>query len=373
MRCPPRVVEIADCLIRNNHQRYSSPRLQARSNSISGKIHIVQWKSTIGEAEGVSGYVKHLVEHNYNPSEILIITPRRILASEIQNRIKRYNIPIYSFYYEEALAKTSAQRAFALLTLLSNKEDRVALRWWLGQSSPTGRSNMYQKLREHCERSGESPRCVLEAMSQGKLNLPGASKLVGLFEEMSRETTRLSVLKLQDLVADLLPKNDDACSILRNVAERALAESENIQQLFDYIATNIFHPEVPDGNFVRIMSPQKAKGLSSKVVIVTSCIEGLFPGIRSDQSQLEQEEHIREQRRLFYVAITRCKEILVLSSFTRAKRGEARRMGIPVLSNDMFWNKQIASRFISELGPTAPRAMAGTEWQASRYTEAPIQ
>ena len=150
-----------------------------------------------------------------------------------------------------------------------------------------------------------------------------------------------------------------------------MEESEDIHQFFDYIKTSIIHPEVPDGSFVRIMSPQKAKGLSSRVVIVTSCIEELFPGIKSNQSFLETNEHIREQRRLFYVAITRCKEILVLSSFTSVNRGESSRMGIPVSSGDWFWVRQIASSFIGELGSSAPHPQRGLEWQESGYGEEP--
>ena len=314
-RCPTRVVEIADCLIRKNYPPGAPSRLRARQNNISGKIHIIQWKSTVAEAKGIAEYVKHLIDRGYEPSEILIITPREILAAAIRNRIERYNILIHSFFYEKILKKDSAQHAFALLTLLNDKEDRVALRWWLGHGHQSGRSDPYQKLREYCEESNQSPWCALEATEQGNLNLPGASKLLEPFRELIKELTSLSALNLHDLIDALFPSNDDSYSILRKIAERAVGECEDVHQLFDHIRTSIIHPEVPDGSFVRIMSPQKAKGLSSRVVIVTGCIEGLFPGIKNDQSFLETKEHVREQRRLFYVAITRCKETLVLSSF----------------------------------------------------------
>ena len=369
IRCPARVVKIADCLIKNNHLPDSPPRLRAKPTNINGKIHIIQWKSTVAEAKGVSEYVKYLIDQGYNPGEILILSPREILASEIRNRVEEKNIPIYSFFYEKVLKKDSAQRAFTLLTLLNDKEDRVALRWWLGHGSQSGRSEQYQKLRTYCEESGKSPRQVLEAMDQRKLNLPGTLNLLKLFGGLVKETGFLSTLDLRDLIDALLPRNDDNCSVLRAIAERALAESGNIHQLFDYIRTNIIHPEVPNGSFVRIMSPQKAKGLSSRVVIVTSCIEGLFPGIRNDQSFLEQNENIREQRRLFYVAITRCKESLVLSSFMSVNRGEANRMKIPVSPAGGFWVRQIPSKYIDELGPTAPASQSGPEWQVSGYGE----
>lgn len=369
-RCPTSVVKLADCLIRENHPPGSPVRLQALKGNPSGKVHVIQWKSPVAEAAGISEYVKYLTDQGHDPGEILIIVPREILATAIQNKIDGYGIPTYSFFHDKALKKESAQRALALLTLLYNEEDRVALRWWLGHGSPCGRSSSYQKLREYCEESDQSPWRALEAIQEGKLALPGTSKLQDLFKELVEELAHLSDLNLRDLVDALLPPADNDCSVLRKIAEHALGESDDIDQLYEYVRDGIINPEVPDGRSVRIMSPQKAKGLSSKVVIVAGCIEGLFPGINGDQSMLEQDEQIREQRRLFYVAITRCKETLVLSSFASVQKNEAKRMRISVSTDSKFWIRQIASRFIGELGSSAPRSQDGLEWQRSGYGEA---
>ena len=369
-RCPTRVVTIADRLIMNNHQPSSLSRLQAMPNSKNGKIHIIQWTSPTKEAEGIAEYVKHLLnEQGYAPGDILILTPRNLLAYKIRDTIKKKNILIHSFYNGEALEEDSAQCAFALLTLLDDKDDRVALRWWLGHKSTLGLSGSYQKLREYCEKTGNSPRDALEAMDKGSLKILGTPLLLKPFRELIEKTTCLSSLSLRDLIDNLLPEEDDACSALRKIAECALADSEDIHQLFNYIKTSIIHPEVPDGGFVRVMSPQKAKGLSSKVVIVTSCIEKLLPFINKRLSLKEQEDAICEQRRLLYVAITRCREVLVLSSFTTINTAYARRIRIPVYG-DGFYAKTTASRFVHEFGPTAPSTRRGVKWQASGYNEA---
>ena len=72
---------------------------------------------------------------------------------------------------------------------------------------------------------------------------------------------------------------------------------------------------------------------------------------------------------LFYVAITRCEEILVLSSFTAIKRGDASRMNVQIRGGSEFQAKTIASRSINELGPTAPTIQEGLEGQTSDYNE----
>ena len=167
----------------------------------------------------------------------------------------------------------------------------------------------------------------------------------------------------------LLPKDDDACTALREIAVSSLEQSEDIGKLFDRIRAHITQPEEPEGDFVRIMSPQKAKGLTSKVVIVTSCVEGLLPIENNELTFQERDEAIREQRRLFYVAITRCTDILVLSSFTQIERSLSMKIGTKIQKYRSGLGHTITSRFISELGPGAPKRQAGTKWQSSGYSE----
>ena len=60
--------------------------------------------------------------------------------------------------------------------------------------------------------------------------------------------------------------------------------------------------------FIKLMTIHQAKGLEYKVVIVAGCNEGILPTLKLDYTSLEEE------RRIFYVAITRAKERLYLLS-----------------------------------------------------------
>lgn len=364
-RCPTRVVTIADQLIRNNHQPNFHPRLKAMPGNHKGEIHIIQWNSLEEEAQGVAKYIKHLLDNRgYTPGDILLITPRRQLAYRIRNVISELGVTVHSFYQEEALEKESAQRAFALLTLLSNEEDRVTLRWWLGYQSQSGLSGSYRKLLQYCEGSGQSPRAVLEEIDRGDLELAGMSHLLERFRELKQVIAELAEFKLSDLVDRLLPLDDDACTALREIAVMELRRSKTVVELFDRIKAYITQPEVPEGDYVKIMSPQKAKGLTSKVVIVTGCIEGLLPIVDDTLPKDERDASIREQRRLFYVAITRCTDILVLSSITKIRRQLAMKIRAKLQGDHT-----IASRFIDELGPTAPSSLEGSMWWAHRFSD----
>src|SRR5262249_24047971 len=121
-----------------------------------------------------------------------------------------------------------------------------------------------------------------------------------------------------------------------------------------------------EANCVRIMSLQKSKGLTSPITIVAGCIESFVPTIDMDEPLAEQAEILKEQRRLFYVAITRPKERLVISSFTSMSAETVYQTG--ARAGGQFGRRRTQpSRFISELGPTAPQARSGEAWAAKGF------
>jgi DNA helicase-2/ATP-dependent DNA helicase PcrA len=105
-----------------------------------------------------------------------------------------------------------------------------------------------------------------------------------------------------------------------------------------------------DAEQIRLSTIHQAKGLEFDVVFVIMLCDGLFPSARS----MEADEGEEEERRLFYVAITRAKNELYLSHpLMRAGYGST---GIDAM--------QQPSRFLSEI----PRDLLN-EWNLrSRYS-----
>ena len=133
-RCPRGVVAIADHLISYNHPGAAEPHLRPRARNGQGEVHIVQWTSVKAEADGLANYVQHLTHNGIEPGEVLILTPRRLLGYGIRDEIKARGIVVHSFYHEEALEEEAEQRAFAILSLFVDPEDRslttvVAWKW----------------------------------------------------------------------------------------------------------------------------------------------------------------------------------------------------------------------------------------------------
>lgn len=363
-RCPTRVVEIANYLIQHNHPSAGVPRLLPMPGNIEGDVYITQWQSLDEEANGIAEFVKHLITNrDYSPGDILILSPRRLIGYGIRDALVALNIPTHSFYHEEALEDDEAQVAFNLLALLANTEDRVALRFWLGYGHRTWRHKEYLILRTHCEQSGVSPWAALQQMRYGALQLSGMNNLLMRFEQLREKLETIQTLTGTALVDQIFPENENWARILREAALLKITDATKPEELLDILRNVITQPEMPEtGNFVRVMSLHKSKGLTSKVVLIAGCVHGLIPFVEDDHTPAEREISLKEQRRLFYVAITRPKEILVVSSVTRLERRLAHKIGAKLQGGTGPTGRTIASSFISELGPSAPDSQVGTNW-----------
>lgn len=366
-RCCKRVVAVADALILHNYPPGTAPRLVPLETSPEGEVNIVQWPSLDAEVQGLAAFVQHLIEnHIAEPGEILILTPRRLIGYAIRDAIVRNGTATHSFYHEEMLESDAAQRAFALLSLLVNSDDRVSLRFWSGLGSPSWRSGEWARLRAHCEQTGESPFAALTRLQEGTLDLHRVGGIVAQFRQLREELLALNPLAGNALIDYLFLDGNVDLQALREAA-LLVGPDAGARTLLERIRTAITQPEMPEeGDFVRVMSLHKSKGLSSKVVIVAGCLEGLIPTVDPDDPAAVQADKIQEQRRLFYVAMTRAREILVLSSATRLATNVAYAMGAQVRGRGATVGT-IACRYLAELGRTAPRPKLGANWAASQY------
>lgn len=166
-----------------------------------------------------------------------------------------------------------------------------------------------------------------------------------------------------------MPQNLQDVDELRALAAEFASNAQSAEDLLSAVIEAISTPEIPpDVTQVRIMSLHKSKGLSSPVVVIAGCIEGLLPSAPDeDMTPTEQQANLEEQRRLFYVGLTRVKTnsetnhpgALLITYSRQMTLADAMQSGISpayVRYGDAYVN---ASRFIRELGPAAPSPRRG--------------
>ena len=157
---------------------------------------------------------------------------------------------------------------------------------------------------------------------------------------------------------------------MREAALIDLPDMETATDLLDCIKTSVTQPVIPEAvDYVRVMSLHKSKGLTSRVAIISGCTQGLIPFVKDGEIGQEAEATLQEQRRLFYVAITRCTECLVISSTVRMPRKFAWRIGARVAPGRGAIAPTVASQFVNELGPDAPASKRGSDWVRGGYAE----
>lgn len=347
-RCPKLVVSMANTLISNNKSCHELPLLE-RTENCDGEVNFVQWNSPLDEINGIVQYIEHLIKNrDIRPKDILVLCPRRNLGTEITSKLRLLEIDAHSFYHEDLLDSRQAQLAFTLLTVLVNPEDRVSLRFWLGFDSPSWNSNAYNRVYDYCLNNRVDLHQTLDMLSSGKLRINNTNQIFKRYKLLQEKIASYREMSNSEILEDIFPANEGWSEQIREIVGDWNHDTIGLRDCHNRISNWVTQPEMPpDMESVRIMSLHKSKGLSSKVVIITSCIEGLIPRV-DDVSTMDDLE---ENRRLFYVAMTRCKEILMVSSFANMKIAEARRMNVVCENMRGRRANTISSRFIGELGP----------------------
>ena len=372
-RCPTSVVSIANSLIGKNTDRLNK-ELKPMDQNGEGVVEICQYHSLAQEIAGVATFVKQCIDSNVPAGDILVLAQRRQIATPIYEKLLEAGVSVKLYYGESALKNLRAKEKFALLTLLSDKEDRVSLRWLLGFTSSSWYSGTYKKLRKYCDENDKSPFQVLDEQRQGIVTVSSIRKLSERFNKIITELDELGAIQgVGEQIDKLFPKGEEGLEQIRCEASDFVEKNENcsLKDVHDKLLTVLSRPEEAeedDDDNVRIMSLHKSKGLSSPITIIAGCVEGLLPKQPdAGLSSTEQQLLLQEQRRLFYVGMTRVKAnlskgkkgVLVITSSKSMPTYDARQSRIISQSTRGRNSTLQGSRFLSELGESAPAPKIG--------------
>ncbi len=362
-RCPKLIVRIAKELISRN-KRYPK-KLCEIPDQIDGEIQILQWGGQRKEAEGIAKIVKHYLENEgIFPGEVLILAQRQNIADMISEELNKLSLETINHYNNDIFKNNKiAQERFVILNFIANPNDRVSLRWWLGHGSTNWHAPSYSILREYCEQNGGSLNEVLEKMKSGALHLNRCNPLVERYSELIDIKRNIEGKIGKELVDACFPEGISDCSQLRKISLGIVKIDTTPKELLERLREDLTQPEIPhERSKISIMSLHKAKGLEADLVIVPSCIQGLIPLIDEEKTPNAQQQELEENRRLFYVGITRTKKVLILSSILYMNAGLAKQMKIKHIVVNEGLAKVQSSSFLRELGPSCPKSIKGEEF-----------
>lgn len=371
-RCPANILRMANSLISCAPARQKA-ELTPREANPDGPVAIVQWPDVDAEIDGIASAIAgDLSSGKREPGDVLVLTNWRKIGEAIRNRLSELSISARSYFSEEELGSEAGREALAFLRLVADEGDAPALRVLLGLGDAKGRTDAYRRLRAYCRNARSTPRDVLERIRTGEKVEIQIPAFIRIYERAHARLEQLRQRDLPALVDELFPPTSGELAGLRAVALEALVNETDAGGLLRRVVEAITQDEVPQNpDFVRIMSLHKSKGLTSKAVYIVGTVEGVLPTIRDDAPAVV-DAALQEGRRLFYVAVTRAANELVISNSSSMDLADANARGVRYRratirkTGSRYTVKTIATQYLEELGPMAPKPITGNVWLANR-------
>jgi ATP-dependent DNA helicase UvrD/PcrA len=330
-------------------KRLRSPRLTGPP------VRHVHFDTVSAEADGVAALVEERLRQGFRPRDVGLLVRSNDDADPFLRALNVRAIP-HRFTGSRGLyAREEVRLLVCFLRVLANPDDSVSL-FYLA-ASEVYRVPEADLLRLN-RYAGRKTRPLLEVMR----GLPANEELESVGGEAREAIVRL--IAGLDAAAEDLPKRRtgevlyrflQSSGFLARLSRRADAESEarvkNVAKFFDAVKVYgevaehdrvpafVAHLDLlreagddpavaeadPDEDAVPVLTVHKAKGLEFPVVFIVSCVEEKFPvKRRTDPLEMPAElveeglgvvdAHLHEERRLFYVGMTRAKDELILTS-----------------------------------------------------------
>ena len=354
-RSTKNIVKTANSLIKHNEKQIEKDVWT--ENKEGESIIICETATDNDEGKLVANTINGLLsDENYNDFAILYRTNAQSRA--LEESLRKMGVPykIYgglSFYQRKEI-----KDLLSYFRMVINPKDEEALKRTINYPARGIGATTIQKL---LIASNEKNISIWEVISEiekynikvnsgTKIKLESYVTLIKSFRSQSEEKDAYDL-------AEHITKSSGLYSLLKSdTSPEGVSRFENIQELLSGIQdftknydgdftpilsefmkdvallTDTDNEKKEDFNKVTLMTIHASKGLEFPYVFVVGMEEGLFPSMMSGNSQSDLEE----ERRLFYVAITRAEKRLFLSH-----------------SNIRFkWGQYIdseASRFLSEL------------------------
>jgi len=317
------IIEAANIIIEKNQNR--KPKNLITANQTGEAIGVFAGLDEEAEALYVANRVKQFLTQGFKPTDIAVLYRANFQSRALEQAFWQLNLP-YQVAGVRFFARQEIKDLLAFINIAINPQNEESLTRAIGQIKGLGKKTVTKILAgdnietfpKTKQKTIKDFNNLLKAIIQKIETCPPAEVLSFVFKASGLE--------------DRLDKLPDAKERQENIKELlSLAKNYNRPNgLFDLLADAALATDqdsIQDGQGgVRLMTVHAAKGLEFRVVFVTGLEDGLFPYKKEDDSHPRDPE---EERRLFYVAITRAKERLFLTyAQTRGIFGN-RRVNLP--------------------------------------------
>ena len=322
-RSTANILSVAGAVVKNNE--YRAKKELWTDQGEGEKIGIMETYDEMEETDGVLELIQKEIQQNKRTfQDFAILYRTNVQSRALEDGLRRkgiaYNIVGGIKFYERKEVKD----LLAYLRILVNSVDSVSLKRIIN-FPPRG---IGAKTVEKCEtlaaKKGISLLDVLKTPDAMNLKGKQAAGLVEFYQLVQKYRGLKDKLDASELASVLVDElglvnyykeqgTDDATERLQNIQELLNSihqfckrdKNTSIREFLEEVSllTNI-DTWNDSTNHITLMTLHSAKGLEFPVVFITGLEDGLFPIFRA----LEDPRELEEERRLFYVGLTRAME-----------------------------------------------------------------
>ena len=339
-RSTANILNAANSVIKNNMGRKGKTLWTDHGDG--EKVHHYTAANEQDEASHIADVIGEHLREGASLKDHAVLYRMNAQSNPIETYFARAGIPYRIVGGQRFFDRKEVKDINSYLAIIVNPRDDVRLRRIINEPARKIGMTTIEKIGELAASKGV-PMMEIIAHVRDYPELQRAAAALERFYEMYRELCDLSVSEpLDQFVGDVIAKSGYE-AMLKAMKEEGETRRENLGQLVSSIKTYAdqngedatlsgFLEEVAlisdldsydnDADSVTMMTIHSAKGLEFPYVFVVGMEDGIFPGEMAKYN----EEDMEEERRLCYVAITRAKKELYLStSRTRMIFGQTRR------------------------------------------------
>lgn len=334
-RSTPQILSVANNVIKHNKSRHEKTLFTEKN--AGARVEFYNAYNDRQEADFVVDTISSLIRYEgYSAKDFAILVRNNSLSRLFEQRLNsaRMSYRVYGGF--KFFDRKEVLDVMAYLRILINSRDNEAVERIINVPRRGIGETTVEKLVEVAKTRGTDLFGALEtAATSGDFNGKTAQKLSEFHQLLSRLFGLLE-LPLYELVKNLVEIVDFESSLKSTDKEEDYNRWLNIEEFVNYVkeyadktpnanlidfvasCTLVTTGDVDNGEFVTVATIHAVKGLEFPVVFVAACEETILP---SSIALKESEENgLEEERRLMYVAVTRAKERLFITSASQRFR-----------------------------------------------------
>lgn len=326
-RCTGNILKAANAVIKHNENKYDK---KLWTQNEEGKIPcIYNGEDEYDEARYIVEQIEHLKrEEYYKNSDFVVLYRMNAQSRAIEDILMREGLPYKVIGGLKFYERKEIKDIIAYLRLIHNTADNLSLKRIINEPKRGIGKTSLDRVQEISENSGIPMYEIIKDAEKYELSRVYAYSRE-FIEQIEYLREQKDKIKISDLIKETLNKTGYTKALELENSVEAETRIENLEEfltvaiefeeqeadntLAEFLENITLSSDI-DGmedqeDSVTLMTLHSAKGLEFPVVFLVGMEEGIFPGYKS----IGEPQALEEERRLFYVGITRAKQYLYLT------------------------------------------------------------